>query len=136
MSKYQDSYEQQEQAEAIINTIVNVIDEMDRKENPCDRTRPYSGQSHTDTGERGKTEVHGLTFRDIRDCFVIGLLQAAGRSGLVEANACDYRDVYGFNLDSIDPLAVANNMACEIEKRMGIYPNVPRLEESPDEDNN
>jgi len=34
------------------------------------RDRPYTGQPHTDTGTRGKTEIKGITFRDIRDCFI------------------------------------------------------------------
>jgi len=34
-------------------------------------------------------------------------------------------DVYALPWDNMDPLAVAANMTCEVEKLMGIYPNVP-----------
>ena len=33
------------------------------------RGRPYNGQPHTCMGARGATEIRGLTFRDLRDCF-------------------------------------------------------------------
>jgi hypothetical protein len=97
-----------------------------------DPQRPYDGQPHTDQGERGKTFVNGLTFRDVCDCFVIGWLQASGRSSLAESGAASYNDVYepgvkmdGSPDDDIDPLAVMQNMACEMERRMGIFPNLP-----------
>ena len=34
------------------------------------RDRPYNGQSHTDTGIRGAMELKGVTFRDLRDCYI------------------------------------------------------------------
>jgi hypothetical protein len=37
------------------------------------------------------------------------------------------------NFNDIDPLAIAQNLTCEIEKMMGIYPNVPNLEDSVDD---
>ena len=88
-----------------------------------DRTRPYDGQPHTDLGERGKQEVYGVTFRDLRDCFVRGCYGASGLS------AENYpRDVYGLPWQEMDPIAVFQNMACWVERYMGIYPNVPPLE--------
>lgn len=42
------------------------------------------------------------------------------------ATLCE-NDLYGFNLDQLDPMAVAQNLCCEVEKMMGIYPNVPSL---------
>ncbi len=94
-----------------------------------DRERPYNGQSHTDQGERGKTEVRGLTMRDVKDCYVMGYLMATGRGHLVESGKWRYQMVYeppdpGWEPDE---LAVAQNMLCCIEKMMGIFPNVPRL---------
>jgi len=38
--------------------------------NNMDRNRKYTGQPHTDYGERGKTQVEGLTMRDVCDCFL------------------------------------------------------------------
>ena len=42
-----------------------------------DRDRPYNGQPHTDHGERGKTEIKGLTMRDVVDCMVQGFLASS-----------------------------------------------------------
>ncbi len=96
------------------------------------RDRPYGGQVHTDTGLRGMTEIEGITFRDLRDCFIRGLLRAA--SHVVPEKyeeACkgedadlDSNDVYYFNLNKLDPMAIFNNVSCEVEKLMGIYPNI------------
>lgn len=86
------------------------------------RDRPYAGQPQTDDGERGKTLVHGLTFRDVKDCFVIGCFKASGLSPK------DYPPtLYKLPWDEMDPIAVLQNMSCEMERRMGIYPNVPKL---------
>ncbi len=98
--------------------------------------RPFTGQPHTDQGERGKTMVVGLTMRDICDCFIHGICLASygiSPPGVYErATAGDgtlnYNDVYGWDLDQLDPLAVMQNMTCEIERRMGIYPNVPKAQ--------
>lgn len=87
-----------------------------------DHERPYNGQPHTDHGERGKTEVRGVTFRDLYDAFVTGFFLA---SRVPE----DQRgSIYELDLNRIDVLAAWQNMSCEIERRMGIYPNVPPLE--------
>lgn len=129
-----------------------------------DRERPYNGQEHTDDGERGKTEVKGLTMRDIRDCLVKAILLSSpsdqylkgdvftkcwdyseydttGKakpteyllsrqnepdfiSTKVDTNTWRTQDVFKVNFNSIDPLAVAQNLTCEIEKMMGIFPNI------------
>lgn len=36
------------------------------------------------------------------------------------------QDVYKIDFTKIDPLAIASNLTCAIEKMMGIYPNVPK----------
>ena len=112
-----------------IEDIVEIIEDLD----PSDlltaymSDRPYNGQPHTNTGERGKQEVSGVTFRDIRDCFVIACFKASGLD--IE----DYPEsLYKLPWDEMDPLAVFQNMSCEIEKRMGIYPNIPTLNCSSD----
>lgn len=101
-----------------------------------DRKRRYSGQPHTSFGKRGKTKVVGLTMRDICDCYVRGVLSCTGDispekyteaiKGEKANLSCN--DLFGFDLDKIDPMAAMQNMTCEIEKMMGIYPNVPKLE--------
>lgn len=108
------------------------------------RDRPYTGQPHTHTGVRGAEEIKGITFRDLRDCFIRAVLLSTGgfdidgvpmRAAYEEAakgeNAvlCE-NDLYGFNLDKLDPAAISQNLACEVEKMMGIYPNVPKIEGS------
>lgn len=86
-----------------------------------DRSRPYDGQMHTDLGERGKQEVHGLTMRDVRDCFIRACFSASGLP--VE----DYpKDVYGLPWNEMDPMAVSQGLTCWIERYMGIYPNIPK----------
>ncbi len=91
-----------------------------------DRERPYDGQPQTYEGERGKAVVAGLTFRDVMDCFVKAYLRSSLETwGLVEDGKWRYQDVY--KAGSVDPLAVGQNLGCEIEKMMGIFPNVNPL---------
>lgn len=137
-----------------------------------DRSRPYNGQPWTDNGERGKTEVKGLTMRDIKDCFIKALLisspddeyleiseflkcwdfsncknendkpsptqylldkQKEGKyiSTKVETGNWRHDDVYLLKTEHIDPIAVAQHLCCEIEKMMGIFPNI-KIEENID----
>ena len=106
-----------------------------------DRKRPYSGQPHTTEGKRGKTKIKGLTFRDLRDCFVKGALLASGgqKNGIyyrkIENDSWLTNDIYELDWNELDPLAVWQNMACEIEKMMGIYPNIPKMQEIKGESN-
>ena len=94
-----------------------------------DRERPYDGQPHTDDGERGKTLVEGLTMRDIMDCFVRGYLQASEEfpHERTESGKWNHNSVYECE-DTRDPLAIGQCMMCNVEKMMGIFPNVPKLE--------
>jgi hypothetical protein len=102
-----------------------------------DRDRPYTGQIHTGTGERGKTEIKGITFRDLRDCFIRAVCLSAGHLNkelYAEADkgenaALCENDLYKLDLNKLDPMAVYQNLSCEVERIMGIYPNVPFLEE-------
>ena len=99
------------------------------------RKRHYRGQAHTDQGRRGKQIVEGLTIRDIADCFIRGIILASShlipekyeeaRKG--EAARLDSNDLFGFNLDQVDMLAASQNMTCEIERMMGIYPNITNV---------
>lgn len=88
-----------------------------------DPKRPYDGQPHTDAGERGKTLVEGLTMRDIADCYIVGCFHASGLS------PDQYPEtVFELPWGEMDPIAVSQNMLCEVERRMGIFPNVPGRE--------
>lgn len=100
-----------------------------------DRNRPYDGQPHTDNGMRGQHEVHGISMRDVTDCLIraivlssdpgtdagMDLRRKLGNGSLIHDN------IYDADLSLMDPLAIAKNLTCEIEKMMGIYPNVPGL---------
>ena len=106
------------------------------------RDRPYSGQPHTDTGQRGATEVKGVTFRDLRDCYIRARCLAMGANCPenmpyyeeatkgVNAALCE-NDVYKLKGEA-DEMAVFQCFSCEVEKIMGIYPNVPMLRSSHD----
>ena len=111
-----------------------------------ERERPYDGQPQTSDGERGKTEVKGITFRDLQDCMIQGFLSGSGIEELQHkvferdkefqgseyANKGTWRpqDVYKIK-DDIDPLAVIQNTLCFVEYYMGIYPNIPKLTLNP-----
>jgi hypothetical protein len=130
-----------------------------------DRERPYNGQSWTSFGERGKTEVKGLTMRDIRDCLVKAMIISSPPTKDIDNieflkcwdfSKCDpnkdgddaeptqyllenqdkfihekvrlgtwrTQDIYKLNWDDMDPMAICQNLTLEIEKMMGIFPNV------------
>lgn len=90
-----------------------------------DRDRPYDGQAHTDGGVRGKTLVEGLTMRDVADCVVRSFLICAG----MKRECPIHDDLYSIpDLNELDPGAVVSCVTNEIEKMMGIYPNIPRPE--------
>ena len=106
-------------------------------------SRPFTGQPHTAAGERGKTEIRGIRFRDLADCVVCAFVDAAAftikdeekRDTLyrrADDGTLDWNDVYELDLGQMDPLALVQNISCRVEKLMGIYPNVGKLE--PDDD--
>lgn len=113
-----------------------IEDDLGFNDHNMRRDRPYGGQPHTSTGGRGATEVSGITFRDLRDCFIRAVLLSAGHLNPAAyeeackgegATLCE-NDLYGWDLNKLDPMAIAQNLACEVERAMGIYPNVSRLE--------
>ena len=103
------------------------------------RDRPYNGQPHTCTGTRGAKEISGVTFRDLRDCFVRAVLLSTGAETIDGVNMrpkyeearkgeaavlCE-NDLYGFNLDKLDPMAIVQNLCCEVERSYGDFPKRP-----------
>lgn len=100
------------------------------------RDRPYNGQPHTDTGIRGATEIKGVTFRDLHDCFIRAVCLSSGPGAYYteadkgEAAALCENDVYDASkrAGGLDLMAVCQNLSCELERLMGIFPNVPKLE--------
>lgn len=98
--------------------------------------RPFAGQPHTMQGDRGRNEVSGLNFRDISDCLVRAMAWSANDQLTEEAIAridkdqFTYQELFDINFNDTDPVAIIQNLCVEIEKRMGIYPNVPQLHPS------
>lgn len=101
---------------------------------PSSRDRAYDGQSHTDMGLRGQTFVQGLTMRDISDCYFKAILQSSGVLELNKlAEADNIEDIkhavwHQVNWAALDPVAISQNLTCEVERMMGIFPNVPEVE--------
>lgn len=106
------------------------------------RDRPYGGQPHTFNGERGQAEVKGVTFRDLRDCFVRAICLSTGAATIGDLNTrplyeeaekgehgviCE-DDIYQIDLNALDPMAIIQNMLCEVERITGTFPNVPELD--------
>ncbi len=116
-------------------TLGDLIESM--SDFTTDPERPFTGQWHTDQGERGKTEVQGIRFRDLADCIVKAFIDSANgdtedkqlRDELylrVEDNTLNYNDLYKLDLSEVDPIALIQNTICRVEKLMGIYPNIPK----------
>lgn len=110
------------------------------------RNREYGGQPHTDSGQRGQIELRlddpfrdvirrsdrpydpkMITLRDIHDAVLIGMCLAYGVDPESLGHIDDLYNRLDFNGSSFDPVAAAQNASVEIEKRLGIYPNVPEL---------
>lgn len=119
--------------ESLHETLARMTD------NTTDPARPFTGQPHTDQGQRGKTEVKGIRFRDLADCAARAFVDASGMEGEEgeemrqrrDDGTLNYNDVYNIPLDDIDPLAFIQNLCCQVEKAMGIWPNVPKQESDP-----
>lgn len=100
-----------------------------------DRNRPYDGQPHTDTGIRGKQEIRGITMRDAVDCLIRAMVVCTDPDSEVGKDlrrkqgdgSLIWDNIYEADLSQIDPIAVSQNLTCEIEKLMGIFPNVLSL---------
>jgi hypothetical protein len=115
-----------------LKDIFDDFSESQGENAPLYRNRPYKGQSHTDYGERGKQLISGLTMRDIVDAFIMGAM-AAGNDQIKnylereKLRLFTWNDLYKLDWSKIDPGAVSQNMTCEIEKMMGIFPNIPKI---------
>jgi hypothetical protein len=118
----------------------------DPTEGIFNRNREYDGQPHTDHGKRGQVELRlddpfrdvarrsdrpynpkMITLRDIYDAVLIGMCSAYGVNPESLKDMDDLYDRLDFNGSSFDPVAAAQNASVEIEKRLGIYPNISEL---------
>lgn len=100
------------------------------------RGRPYADSLHTVHGVRGSTLVQHMTIRDIHDCYLRAIvLSSGGACGEAVYNeACKGEsgnlsdaDIFAAWSVRLDPFAVGQNLMCEIERLMGIFPNIPRI---------
>lgn len=87
-----------------------------------DPERPYSGQPHTVQGERGNAQVSGMTIRDIYDCYIVACHEASGLSPEHWG-----KTVWDLPFGDMDPVAIGQALAVNLEKRMGIFPNIPEV---------
>ena len=110
-----------------------ILDDFSNETPSMLRERPYDGQPWTDAGARGAHKIEGITFRDLMDCYVRAVIMChpdtpknlpfieEAQKG-VEGTLCR-NDVFKLSGD-IDLIAVGQNMTCEVERIMGIFPNV------------
>jgi hypothetical protein len=123
-----------------VNDLAAMLDHMG-SDVSMQRGRPYSGQPWTTDGVRGNEIIRNITFRDMRDCFVRGFILShqSYKEGTMEPVEPNYtlitecqkgvnaaicqNDMYTL-VGDIDPMAVWQNIHCEIEKMMGIFPNI------------
>lgn len=118
--------------------VAIAMDDLGVNDHNMERGRLYTGQLHTNTGIRGSTEIKGITFRDLRDCFIRAVLLSTGAETISgkdmrplyeeackgERAALCENDLYGWDLNKLDPIAICQNLSCEVERIMGIYPNL------------
>lgn len=118
----------------MIDDLGNIIEELGN--HLTHKDRPFTGQPHTDNGERGKTEVKGIRFRDLADCVVRAIASCAldpdapasqKKYQQLENGTYNWNDLFDLDLERCDPVAIVQNVSCEVEKMMDIYPNIPGL---------
>lgn len=122
-----------------MDNLGDILENM--SDSSVDSNRPFTGQSHTDQGERGKTEICNIRFRDLSDCIAKAWIDAAGHTVESEEleeelrrraddNTLNYNDLYNLQCGDIDPIALIQATACRVEQLMGIFPNVSKLKEN------
>lgn len=45
----------------------------------------------------------------------------------LDCSRVKYNDLYNMNMEDIDPVAAVQNMACHLERRLGIYPALQKI---------
>lgn len=116
------------------NIVSNLTDHT------TDPSRPFTGQPHTVQGTRGKTKIEGITFRDLADCVAKAFVDSsacllkdekfADELRLrAEDGTLNYNDLFLLPDAGMDPVALIQNISVRVEKTMGIFPNVPKLED-------
>ena len=113
-----DKYEKAKAAKQILEAIEDI--ECIGLKDVLDRNRPYNGQPWTDDGERGQMMVQGLTMRDIRDCLILAFYSSASPAETPP------KSVEDLPLAEMSLEAISQNLACWLERYMGIFPNLPK----------
>jgi len=117
------------------DVMEQAFDDLGFNDHNMERGRPFTGQPHTDTGKRGATEIKGISFRDLRDAYIRAVFLSAHHIAPLQyeeackgegAALCD-NDLYELDWNKLDPVAICQNLSCEVERIMGIFPNVPPL---------
>lgn len=110
----------EDNAEEVMANLAEAIKDDD----VLDPKRPYRGQQPL----RAAQGVSGLTMRDVADCLIRAMLLCLSDDKMYERvneGICTHDDLYhAEGWDDIDPGSVLQNLGCEIEKHMGIYPNL------------
>ena len=113
-----DKYDKARAAKQILEAIEDI--ECISLKDVLDRNRPYDGQPWTDDGERGRTMVEGLTMRDVRDCLILAFYSSA------PPQETPPQSVEDLPLAEMSLEAISQNLACWLERYMGIFPNLPK----------
>lgn len=112
-----DKYDKAKAAKQIMEAIEDI--ECIGLKDVLDRNRPYNSQPWTNDGERGQMVVQGLTMRDIRDCLILAFYSSA------PVQETTPQSVEDLPLAEMSLEAISQNLACWLERYMGIFPNVP-----------
>lgn len=118
-----------------MNDFISMLtDELGLRNHNMERNRPYTGKPWRSSGIRGSQKIEGITFRDLRDCFIRAICLSAGANS--EKNMAYYReaekgeraalceaDIYELD-GEVGFMPVFSNMLCEVEKLMDIFPNI------------
>lgn len=100
------------------------------KEPTMSRRRPHYGEKGRYGLPRSSVAVSGQNIRDIQDAFIRAVCRCSTDKDLIEnaeqgENAALHRNhLFAINVDEIDLAAVHDALGEELEKLMGIYPNL------------
>lgn len=124
-------------SEQFVDQLTNAMAVLSGPENML-RSRAYTGQPQTSLGDRGKLMIEGLCMRDLQDCYIRAYIRSHPTreedGTVIEPNATLYKEALKgqyamlnsnalFKLvGEVDPLALFQNLACEVEKNMGVFP--------------
>jgi len=116
-----DKYSKAKVAKQILDAIEDI--ECIGLADVLDRNHSYNGQPWTSDGERGQAMVEGLTMRDIRDCLILAFYSSTPDIEFLMKETPP-QSVEDLPLEKMSLEAISQNLACWLERYMGIFPNV------------